>query len=107
VAVFINMVQLVRPILMRLSGATLAPPTLFPAKAGFSWRKKPGRREWLRVSVTGRTADGLPLLGLFPRDGAGIISSLTESDGLVELAEDCRGVSEGARVDFLPYAECW
>ena len=40
----------------------------------------------------------------YPKDGAGIITSLTETDGLVELAEDTTTVAAGATVGFLSYA---
>jgi len=35
---------------------------------------------------------------------AGLITSLTETDGLVELAEDATAVVPGAPVGFLSYA---
>jgi molybdopterin molybdotransferase len=41
----------------------------------------------------------------FPRDGSGLISSLRESSGLVEIAEDVSEVKEGDLVDFIPFAE--
>jgi molybdopterin molybdotransferase len=37
-------------------------------------------------------------------DGAGILTSLTETDGLAELADDVTAVSPGDSVAFLPYA---
>ena len=40
----------------------------------------------------------------FPRDGAGVITSLTETDGLVELGEDVTEIAPGASVKFLSYA---
>ena len=39
-----------------------------------------------------------------PQDGAGVITSLTETDGLIELAEDDTAIEPGARVGFLSYA---
>jgi molybdopterin molybdotransferase len=41
----------------------------------------------------------------FERDGSGLISSLRESDGLIELAEDVDAVVSGELVDFIPYSE--
>ena len=41
----------------------------------------------------------------FPRDGAGVITSLTETDGLVELGEEVTEISPGAMVNFLSYAD--
>ena len=39
-----------------------------------------------------------------PQDGAGIITSLTETDGLAELPEDMTSVTPGTMVGFLSYA---
>jgi molybdopterin molybdotransferase len=41
----------------------------------------------------------------FPRDGAGILSSMVESDGLVELPEELTKLEAGTMVDFLPFSE--
>jgi molybdopterin molybdotransferase len=40
----------------------------------------------------------------FPREGAGLLSSLTDTDGLVELGEEVTQVSPGQAVGFLSYA---
>jgi molybdopterin molybdotransferase len=39
-----------------------------------------------------------------PQDGAGVLTSLTETDGLAELAEDVTKIEPGTAVGFLPYA---
>ncbi|HSP50782.1 MAG TPA: molybdopterin molybdenumtransferase MoeA, partial [Pseudolabrys sp.] len=39
-----------------------------------------------------------------PQDGAGILTSLTETDGLLEFPEDVTSIKPGARVGFLSYA---
>jgi molybdopterin molybdotransferase len=41
----------------------------------------------------------------FPRDGAGILSSMVESDGLVEIGEGISATKPGDVVDFLPFSE--
>jgi molybdopterin molybdotransferase len=41
----------------------------------------------------------------FPREGAGLLSSLVETDGLVELGEDVVEVAPGDRVGFLGYSD--
>ena len=38
-----------------------------------------------------------------PREGAALLSSLTGTDGLVELGEDITEVQPGQVVSFLPY----
>ena len=49
-------------------------------------------------------ADGTIEAVKHPQEGAGVITSLTETDGLAELAEDVTTVEPGATVGFLSYA---
>jgi molybdopterin molybdotransferase len=51
-----------------------------------------------------RAADGAVEAVKHAQEGAGIITSLTETDGLVELAEDATTVEPGSTVGFLSYA---
>jgi molybdopterin molybdotransferase len=39
----------------------------------------------------------------FPREGAGMLSSLTDTDGLVALGENVTRVEPGQNVPFLSY----
>lgn len=52
-----------------------------------------------------RAADGALEAVKFPREGAGLLSSLVETDGLIELGEDITGVEPGESVGFLSYAD--
>ena len=49
--------------------------------------------------------DGRLAVEKFARDGSGLISSLREADGLIEVAEEVTEVSEGELVDFIPFTE--
>ena len=40
----------------------------------------------------------------FPREGAGLLSSLVDTDGLVELGEDTVAIEPGQMVGFLSYS---
>lgn len=104
VAVMVTFMRFARPAIQRLSGAEVVPPRAFPVRAGFSYRKKRNRREWLRVSLF-RDADGQLAVKKFPRDGAGILSSMVGSDGLIELPEELTQVEAGTIVEFLPFSE--
>jgi len=104
VAAFVTMAHLGRALVFGLMGAVLEDLPRFKVRAAFRHRKKPGRREWLRVRLQGQAADGLPYAQLFPREGAGILSSLVNSDGLAEIGEDILTVEAGAPIDFLPFA---
>ncbi|ALA18437.1 MULTISPECIES: gephyrin-like molybdotransferase Glp [unclassified Chelatococcus] len=103
VAVYVTFTFVVRPLLARLMGAELPRPLAIPARAAFAYRKKAGRREFVRVSLR-RGADGAYEAVKYPRDGAGVLTSLTETDGLAVLPEDMTGLAEGDRVDVYPYA---
>lgn len=103
VAAFVTFAMIVRPLLLRLGGARPEPLTAFPVRAGFSYRKKAGRREFVRVSLS-RGPDGGLEATKYKQDGAGVISSLTQTNGLVQLPEDCIGVAPGDSVGFISYA---
>jgi molybdopterin molybdotransferase len=102
VAVMVTFLMVARPILLKLAGGRLRPPAGYPVRAGFAWRKKAGRREFLRVHLE-PGEDGEPRAIRFPRDGAGILSSLTAADGLAVLPEPTTAVAPGDRVSFIPF----
>jgi molybdopterin molybdotransferase len=103
VAAFVTFARVVRPLLLRLAGAEVPPLLPLPVRAAFAYRKKTGRREYVRVKLL-RAADGTVEAVKHRQDGAGVITSLTETDGLVELPEDATRVEPGASVGFLSYA---
>ena len=106
VAVMVTFLRFARPLILRLSGATDVEPARYRVPAAFDYKKKRGRREWLRARlVTG--ADGALEAEKFARDGAGILSSAVFADGLVELEEDLTFLDRGAMVDFLPFNEMY
>ena len=59
---------------------------------------------WLARMARGLAEGGWRAV-IFPRQGSGILSSLVEADGLVELPEDLTRIERGAMVDFLPFSE--
>jgi molybdopterin molybdotransferase len=103
VAVFVTFVRVVRPLLLWLSRAFPQPLVAMPARAAFSYKKRKGRREYVRVALRAG-ADGVIDAVKYPQDGAGVLTSLTETDGLAELGEDVTSIEPGAMVGFLPYA---
>ena len=103
VAVFVTFVRVVKPLLRRLSGARPQSLVPLPVRAAFAYRKKKDRREYVRVALR-RAADGELEAVKHPQDGAGILTSLTETDGLLEFPEDVTSIEPGARVGFLSYA---
>jgi molybdopterin molybdotransferase len=103
VAVFVTFARVVRPLLLRLAGAELSAPLALPVRATFAYRKRKDRREYVRVKLQ-RAADGVVEAIKHAQDGAGVLTSLTETDGLIELLEDTTTVEPGATVGFFSYA---
>jgi len=103
VAAFVTFAQVARPLIAALAGAEVQPPPTLRVPAAFAYRKKAGRREYVRVRLR-PGADGVAAAHKHGVDGAGILTSLTETDGLAELADDVTVVSPGETVSYLPYA---
>jgi molybdopterin molybdotransferase len=103
VAVFVTFVRVGRPLLLRLAGALPEALVAMPARASFSYKKRKGRREYVRVALRA-AADGAIEAVKYPQDGAGVLTSLTQTDGLAELGEDVTNIEPGATVGFLSYA---
>ena len=102
VAAFVTFAHVARAVIARLSGERLARPRAYPVLAGFAYRKKEGRREYVRVRIEA-SDDGALIARKHPREGAGVITSLTETDGLIELPEPVTRVEPGEVLRFLPY----
>lgn len=104
VSVMVTFLRVVRPVVLRLMGCRDVSPVLYRVRAEFAHKKKPSRREWVRarLETDGR---GEPVAVKFPRQGSGILTSMVESDGLVELPEDLTQLEPGTMVDFLPFRE--
>lgn len=103
VASFVTFAHIARPAILALAGGRPQPPVATTVRAAFSYRKKEGRREYVRANLK-TAADGSLEASKFPREGAGLLSSLVATDGLIELGEAVTHVEPGASVQFLGYA---
>ncbi|WP_416898750.1 MAG: gephyrin-like molybdotransferase Glp [Minwuia sp.] len=103
VAVMACFLMFVRPLIDRLEGAAPVPLRRWPVRAGFSATSKPDRLEWLRgtLSVKG----GELVANRYPKQGSGIVHSLTDSDGLIEIPEEMTAIAEGDRLGFISFRE--
>ncbi len=105
VAAMVCFLFYVKPALDVLSGGKWREPTRYPLPALFEIpNKKPDRREFLRGRLI---RDGAGKLGVekYGRDGSGIISSLREADGFIEVPEETTGISRREPVAFIPFSE--
>jgi molybdopterin molybdotransferase len=103
VAVMVTFLILARPLVLRLAGAADTVPRRFRVAAGFDYNKRSNRCEYVRVRLE-RGESGW-VAHKFPRDGAGILSSMVESDGLAEIGEGISRIEPGAGIDFIPFSE--
>ena len=103
VAAFVTFCYVARPIIARMLGASDPPPPSVPVVLGFDYRKKTGRREFVRATLV-EQPDGQLEAHQFPKIGAGILTSLTDADGLVVLSEAMEAVERGTLVPFMSYA---
>ena len=105
-AVYVTFLFFVLPLLAHLGGAQ-APRTLaLRVRSTFPAKKKKGRREYIRVSVT-RAADGILEARKFPKEGAALLTSLTESDGLAEIGDDIEAIAVGDMITYYPHDAFW
>lgn len=81
----------------------MTPLRHFNVRSDFNYRKKQGRREFVRVSLS-QGSDGVYGASKHPQDGAGVITSLTETDGFLILSEDVTRIAAGDNVSFVSYA---
>jgi molybdopterin molybdotransferase len=103
VAAALTFAVLARPLILHLAGAADERPATFRVQADFAYKKRPGRREYVRAGLT-RVGDAI-IAQKYPKDGAGILSSIVRTDGFVIIDEAADGLKPGETVDFLPYAE--
>jgi molybdopterin molybdotransferase len=99
VAALLTFALVARPMIEALGAATPHIGKRFRVISDFAYKKKTGRREYVRASLEGNKARR------YPKEGAGMLTSLTETDGLVELSEDITRLEPGAEVNFVPYSE--
>jgi molybdopterin molybdotransferase len=104
VAAVICFLRFARPVLVALAGGRWPEPHGFPVPADFALAKKPGRREYLRARLV-HGPKGELAVSRIEREGSGVLTSLTEADGLVEIAEDVTSVARGDPVTFVPFSE--
>lgn len=97
VAVMVNYAQFALDALLRLSGVDPLPARpLLTVQAANAIKKQPGRREYLRGTVT--QVDGGWQVRTMSHQGSGILRSMSEANCLVVLPEACAGVQPGENV---------
>ena len=103
VAVMVTFYHFVREALQRMQGMAAAPaPVYARARASKAIRKKPGRTEYQRGTVTPATAAaGRYEVQLAGAQGSGILSSMCEANCFIVLHHGQGDVAAGDEVDVL------
>ena len=104
VATMVCFLLLARPVLLRLAGFAWRTPTGLPVPAGFALRKRAGRSEYLRARLQ-PGPNGDVIAHRIVREGSGILSSMVEAQGLVEIGPEIEAIAPGDLVPFLSFAE--
>jgi molybdopterin molybdotransferase len=104
VAALLTFALVARPMIEALGATTPHVARRFRVVADFAYKKRAGRREYVRASLD-RVEGGLAKARRYHKEGAGMLTSLTETDGLVELAEAVTRLEPDTEVDFVPYGE--
>ena len=104
VAAMITFMIFARPVVKLLSGILDIRAHKFPVKANFNYSKKIGRLEWVRSNLKVNN-EGTVVAERFANSGSGILTSMTDSDGLVEIGENIKLVNKGDFVNFIPFSE--
>ena len=71
--------------------------------ANFKMKKKIGRTEWLRGSI--KVINNNLFLEKFHTSGSGIISSISNTDGIIEINEDVKYIKKGTLLKFYRYED--
>ena len=99
VSSFITFLLTVRPVLLRLQGATELSPRGMTLRADFDWPRPDSRREFLRVRRNDQGG-----LDLFANQSSGVLTSAVWGDGVVDNPGS-HAIHLGDAVRFLPFSE--
>ncbi|BCF96406.1 molybdopterin molybdenumtransferase MoeA [Paraburkholderia sp. PGU19] len=100
VAVMATFYQIVREVLLRMSGATTHAVPMIRASCGDAIRKRPGRTEFQR-GIAQRDAQGAWHVAPTGSQGSGVLSSMSEANCFIVLAHDQGDLDPGDAVDIM------
>ena len=103
VAVMVTFLAFVRPALLQMMGCHSGPQPLLKARSLEAIRKKPGRTEYQRGTVS-VSADGGLYVKTTGNQGSGVLSSMVQSNGLIVLHHAQGNVAAGDEVDVMMFS---
>ena len=97
VATMMTFTVFVAPTIRKMLGAEKLDPRVFiDAKMSRKVASTLGRRDFIRVKIE-ETEEGVLAVPI-RAGGTGIVSSMVNADGIVEIPENVEGINEGERV---------
>ncbi|HET7312774.1 gephyrin-like molybdotransferase Glp [Salinisphaera sp.] len=103
VSTAVTFIQLVRPALVRLAGATPAEPIRMTLPTATDLAKRPGREHFLRARMDFGGAS--PRVIALDHQGSGVMRSMSRADAFVVLPADWADVPAGTPVTVEPFAQ--
>ena len=101
VAVMVTFLAFVRPALLQMMGARQRDLPLLKARSTEAIRKKPGRTEYQRGTVS--TVNGQLQVCTTGNQGSGVLSSMVQGNGLIVLHHHQGNVAVGDEVDVMMF----
>jgi len=86
--------MLIKPFLEFLCGSSMNQPQNFKAVVNFSMKKKTNRLEWIRVTLDNNNLETI-FVNKYQKQGSGMISSISFSDGIIEIPENVSEINRG------------
>jgi molybdopterin molybdotransferase len=102
VAVMVTFLAFVRPALLRMMGYSASAPPLLKAKSLEAIRKKPGRTEYQRGTVS-TAPDGTLQVQTTGNQGSEGLSSMVRANGLIVLPHAQGNVALGDEVSVMMF----
>jgi len=102
VAVMVTFLAFVRPALLQMMGSTASAPPLLKARSLEAIRKKAGRTEYQRGTVS-TLPDGSLQVKATGNQGSGVLSSMVKANGLIVLGHAQGNVAPGDAVDVMMF----
>lgn len=103
VSVMVTFYQFVRPALLRMAGATEAPPLTLQVPVTSPLRKRQGRAEYQR-GILRQEQDGSHTVTRTGAQGSGILTSMSQANCFIVLPMERADVQEGETVEVIPFS---
>ncbi len=103
VAVMVTFIAFVRPALLQMMGCRPEPQPYLRAISTAPIRKRPGRTEYQR-GIVSAAADGSLQVRITGNQGSGVLSSMTQANGLIVLHDQQADIGVGDAVDVLMFS---